>query len=208
METEIPLNGRRLSFELTRLRDLCCHEKISLFALITNMTSRSHALLSLFFALPFLLPVPLPGLSVLFGFGIVLSGLAMAFGKKPWLPKRFLNREVKGYLFAKIFNQGVRISRKLERFVKPRGTFFVRHPGMRSLNGGILAFCGFLLALPLPPGTNFPPALAIILLSIGSLEEDILFMGLGYLLYIINMVIFGGIVFFGVNGIKTLSNSF
>lgn len=199
-----PPNGKRLSSELLRLRNLCDQNKISLYCLIENMTARSHALLTLFFALPFLLPIPIPGLSVVFGLIITFAGVAMALGKKPWLPKRLLSREVSSHLFQKIFELGIKVSQRLEKFVRPRGSFVLRHSWVRPMNGLVIAFCGLLLALPLPPGTNFPPAIAILLLSIGCLEEDAVFMFFGYGAVVVNLVFFGGILFFGVNGLRML----
>lgn len=194
----------KLSAELARLKELCSHDTISLHTLILSMTSRSHAVLTLFFALPFLLPIPLPGLSVLFGMIIFMAGIAMALNKKPWLPKRLLSKEVSSSVFEKVFERGIKISQRLEKVVRPRGSFLMRHPGMRPMSGFIIAVCGLLLALPLPPGTNFPPATAILLLSIGSLEEDALFMILGYIAFAINIAFFALITVFGINGIKML----
>ncbi len=199
-----PPNGRRLSSELLRLKDVCNQNKISLYDLIENMSARSHAFLTLVFAIPFLFPIPIPGLSVLFGVVIIFAGVAMGIGKKPWLPKKLLNREVSTHLFQKIFEYGVKGSQRLEKFVKPRGSFVLRHPWMRAMNGFMIAFCGLLLALPLPPGTNFPPAIAVLLLSIGSLEEDAVFMIFGYGAFVINLVFFGVILIFGANGIRML----
>lgn len=199
-----PPNGRRLSSELLRLKNICSQNKISLYDLIENMTARSHAFLTLVFAIPFLFPIPIPGLSVLFGVVIIFAGAAMGMGKKPWLPKKLLHREVSTHLFQKIFEYGVKGSQRLEKFVKPRGSFVLKHPWMRAMNGFMIAFCGFLLALPLPPGTNFPPAIAVLLLSIGSLEEDAVFMIFGYGAFVINLVFFGGILIFGANGIRML----
>jgi hypothetical protein len=55
----------------------------------------------------------------------------------------------------------------------------LRHPGVYRFNSLTIAIRGLLLALPLPPGTNFPPALGIFLLSAGMVEEDSLFVLLG-----------------------------
>ena len=200
----IVASGGKLSSELIKLRDLCSQDKISLHDLIFSMTSRSHAVLPLILALPFLLPIPMPGLSVLFGLVIFMEGIAVAVNRKSWLPKRFLSKEISAKVFKKVFEHGIKISQRLEKIVRPRGSFLMRHPWMRPMNGSIIAFCGFLLALPLPPGTNFPPATAILLLSIGSLEEDSLFMILGYIAFALNIAFFTLITVFGISGIKML----
>lgn len=194
----------KLSLEFARLRDLCRGSDITLGELFENMTSRSHALLTLIFALPFLLPIPLPGLSIIFGLVIMLAGGAMGIGRKPWLPQFFLKRSISTQTLSKIFEQGARFTRILEKVIRPRGTHFLRHIWVKRFNGFLIAICGLLLALPLPPGTNFPPASVILLLSIGSLEEDVLVILLGYGAFVVNLVFFGSVAKLGANGIKML----
>ena len=65
--------------------------------------------------------------------------------------------------------------------VRPRGKFLAAHPGMRRFNGGCLCCIGALILLPLPPPTNFPPAMAGFVLSAGIMEDDMLFVALGWL---------------------------
>ncbi|MEK6705215.1 MAG: exopolysaccharide biosynthesis protein [Bdellovibrionota bacterium] len=199
------LNGRRLSFEFERLRHLCQQKDIRLHELLDSLTSRSHALLTLIFALPFLLPLPLPGLSIFFGLIIALAGGAIAAGKKPWLPKIFLQKKVSGHLLGKVIDQGEKASKLLEKIVRPRGTFLLRHPWFRKFNGLVMAICGIFLSLPLPPGTNFPPALAVVLLSVGSLEEDIVILVIGHSMFVLNLLLFGTILFLGVTELRNLA---
>jgi hypothetical protein len=197
-------NGGRLSSELAKLRSLCGENKIPLGLLVDAMSARSHGLLTLFFSLPFMLPIPVPGLSVLFGLIIAAAGLSMAVGRKPYLPKKLLNKEVSGKMIGKILDKATKASKSVERFIKPRGNFIARSGWIRPLNGLMISTCGLLLALPLPPGTNFPPAVAILLLSIGSLEEDAAVMVLGYCMFAVNIAIFAGLFVFGANGMKLM----
>lgn len=195
---------RRLSFEFLKLKTLCDQDVVSLGVLINSMTERSHAILTLVFGCPFLLPIPMPGVSVVFGLIIMLIGTAMALGKPPWIPQKFLKREVSSQILRKVFEGGFKLSQKLEKYIKPRGVFILRHPWINRMNGALIAACGLLLALPFPPGTNFPPGTAIILLSLGSLEEDILFLFLGYVAFVLNLIFFAGITLLGANGVKFL----
>ncbi|MGE0171704.1 MAG: exopolysaccharide biosynthesis protein [Oligoflexales bacterium] len=199
-----PINGGKLSSELSRLRELCGDGKLPLRTLVESMSARSHGLLTLFFALPFLLPIPVPGLSIIFGLIIFAAGLSMAVGKKPYLPNKLLDKEISGRTIGKILEKAASASKTVEKFVKPRGNFIASSGWIRPLNGLIIATCGFFLALPLPPGTNFPPAIAIVLLSMGSLEEDAVLMILGYCVFAMNVALFGGILLFGANGIRMM----
>lgn len=201
-------SSSRLSTELKALRELCHEDKVSFRMLLEKMNVRSHGLLTLFLCLPFLFPVPLPGLSVLIGLAIFLAAIAQALGKKPWMPKKILDTSVPNHFLEKVFGYGEKASRKLEKIIRPRGEYIVQHPWVRPVNSYLIAACGLLLAMPLPPGTNFPPAVAIFLLSLAGLEDDILLMVLGYVAVSINVVLFGGMVVFGKSGILYLWNSF
>lgn len=128
----------------------------------------------------------------------------MALGRKPWIPQKLLHKEVSSKLFKKIFEKGEQISRILEKLIKPRGSFFCKHSWSQPIHGLMIAVSGLLLALPLPPGTNFPPALAAIFLCVGSLEEDAVMIFAGYGMFAINIVFFGALFFFGTNFVRVL----
>jgi hypothetical protein len=64
---------------------------------------------------------------------------------------------------------------------------------VETVSAVMVVILGFLLALPLPPGTNFPPAISIILLSIGSLERDAVFVGAGIVAFGVNVLFFSEI---------------
>jgi len=203
-QSQTPKHSHRLSGELARLGALCHGESITLQQLTDAMGTRGHALLTLLLGFPFLLPIPLPGLSVFFGTCIAITGFRMALGKVHWFPRQWMERPLSTKVLRRIFHTGEKIMQRLEVWIKPRGAFFHASPWIRPLTGLLIACCGMLLALPLPPGTNFPPALAIILLSIGSLEEDGVFLALGYAAFVLNVIFFTLLPFLGLQGIRAL----
>lgn len=155
--------------------------------LIDHLATRGHALLAFLLVLPFLQPVPLPGFSTPIGITIAILGIFMTLGKPPWLPKRWLNRELPPGLVTRAVRAGQKLLARTERFVKPRGRWFHSHPWTHALAGIVIAISGIELALPLPIlFTNTMPALVIAILSVGLLEEDAV------------LVIAGGILFFAV----------
>lgn len=156
-------------------------ESVVLQTLLSATDVQDQATLTLIFALPFLLPIPLPGLSIPFGLAIAWLAFRMFLGRSFWLPKFLREKKLSGPLLRKLFTQAHGVAHRLARWVKPRGRFFSKHPGNKRLSYFLICFCGLLLALPLPPGTNSPPALTIVLLSLGVLEEDSLYLVLGYL---------------------------
>lgn len=191
-----------LSFELQQLKKHLNKERISLGELLSFLGDNSHVLLAIVFAIPFLLPVPIPGLSIAFGLVIAFAGGAMALAKPPWLPKFLLKREFSSALLIKILDKAIRLSRFMEKIVKPRGTLFIRHPGIRRINGFMIAICGALLALPLPPGTNLPPAAAIFLLCLSTLEDDVVILLLGCVAFVVNAVFFIELALYGTKGVQ------
>jgi hypothetical protein len=137
----------------------------------------------LFLALPFTLPVAIPGLSVPFGIVIMLMGLRIAMGQKPSLPTFILRRAVKYSILDKIIKLGLKVAVKLEKFARPRMHFLQRWPGMINLIGLGITSGGLLLSLPLPPLiplSNTIPAFAVIFLTVGLIERDGLLVLIGH----------------------------
>ena len=59
----------------------------------------------------------------------------------------------------------------VERLMKPRLFFMTRRIGSISI-GVIVLIMSIVLILPLPPGGNFPPALACAVLGLGLAQRD------------------------------------
>jgi hypothetical protein len=194
----------KLSGEFRRLAELCEKQEMTYFNLTTALTSRGHALLTMLLSVPFLQPIPLPGLSILFGVIIAFAGIAMAANKKPWLPKSWLQKKVSPKLMNKIFLSSAKVVRYLEKFIRPRGGFIANNLWLRRCIGVMIACCGILLSLPLPPGTNLPPALTITCLSMAILELDGLLMTLGIIIFILNLFFFSALGVLGVDSLQRL----
>jgi hypothetical protein len=187
----------RLSEELGRLAQFSQGRDVNLDELIHSVSHRSHALLTLFFGIPFLLPIPVPGLSMIFGVIIAIAGFRMMFGWGPWIPRKMGTYKVPGDTVAKIFFAGERFLCRIEWLIKPRGRWVQGSIFVRASVAFMISFAGILLALPLPPGTNFPPATAIVILSIGVLEMDLFFLILGSLIFVANVALFSLIPLYG-----------
>jgi hypothetical protein len=157
----------------------------------------------LVFSIPFLLPVPLPGLSTVFGLVIGFAGSQILLGKDPWVPQSWRKRQISTHIVARILELLGKILLRTETIIKPRLRFFARHPGFVKFNGAVISFLAILLGLPMPPGFNFPPALAIIVLAIGSIERDGVLIIIGYSLAILNIVFFGASLAWVLEAIKT-----
>lgn len=169
--------------------------KLSLREVISIFGPKGHVLLSLFFTLPFLQPVPIPGLSTALGFCIVMFGSLMFLNRPPWIPERVARMEVEKKFLLRVTAALESLLKKLEHVVRPRGQAYFSKRGVRAFHGLLLAFHAFLLALPLPiPVSNFIPAIVLLLISLGSLEEDLAVVFVGYLMVVVNAAFFGALV--------------
>ena len=68
--------------------------EVSLVEIMDIVGSDSLMLLTIFLSLVFLVPVSIPGVSTVFGTGILLIGITRLFSRKLWLPERIANRKI------------------------------------------------------------------------------------------------------------------
>ena len=113
----------------------------------------------------------IPGISVVVGFIILVLGLQMMVGfESPSLPKAFTQRQIKSARAHQVLGRCIQYVVFIEKWVKPRWTF-MNKPIFTMALGLVITGLGFVMLLPLP-FSNFPPAVTIIILSIGQLERD------------------------------------
>jgi hypothetical protein len=177
---------------------------VTLRDLLPSMSPRDQALSTLILSSCFMHPIPLPGVSNLCGLVIAWVGSRMALRLAPWVPARWQDRPIPGPSLERVFLAGARIMRMLEKVARPRGRAVSAHPWTLVLSGSAIAVCGLCIAAPLPPGTNVPPAAAAVLLSIGILEHDLLFLAAGGAAFGLNLVFFAAVIKLGVGGVAAL----
>ncbi len=119
----------------------------------------------------------------------------MALGRPPWLPRRWRERSLPARLVVGIVRTGQRFLARAERFIRPRGQWYHRHPWAPVIAGSVMAVSGLELALPLPIlFTNTLPALVIATTAVGMLEEDALLVAAGGVVFLFGLIVFGLIV--------------
>lgn len=190
MTAPAPEIKRSLSEDLRSLLPAESDKSVPLQHIFSVMVGRGFALLILFFSFPFLLPLPLPGLSVPFGIVIALFGLRLCLAQKPWLPEFLLKTKIHYGTLALLVEKGVWLASKVEKVLKPRLLFLSAGEFHFRVHGLMFVCMGALLALPLPPGTNFPPALSIVLLSLGMMERDGYFILASYVVAVLTTILF------------------
>jgi hypothetical protein len=182
----------------------CGGETVTLRALLPDLGARDHALVSLLVALCFMHPVPMPGLSWALAALAAFAGTRMARGRALRLPRRLADRPMPARFPGKLLGLAARLFARTESLIKPRAAWLTGASWAPAATGAAIAACGAMLLVPLPPPTNFPPAIALLLLSLGVLESDGLFLVLGYLAALGSAVIFGCLLTLGWAGMRTL----
>ena len=196
----------RLSDDLERLRQQADGRALTLAEIIQILHGRGVDVLMVLLALPFCTPIPMPGLSAPFGVVLTLFGARIALRKRPWLPQRLLHKEIPAAVLERIISTSLKVARQMEKILHPRLRFFKRWPSFGVLNGLVITLSGLLLALPLPPlpFTNGLPALAVVMVAAGMLEEDGAVIFGGYLVASLAWAYMAFIVIFGKAGFERI----
>ncbi len=108
----IALAGHSPKFSV-KLRPLIArfgNRRVSFCEILTATEERGYELLLVLITLPFVTPIPLPGLSISFGLAVALLGTQLALSNKPWLPQRLLQRELSASTLSKFLSAASRIT--------------------------------------------------------------------------------------------------
>lgn len=174
------------------LEDVKTLPEITIGTIVSRGESEALLILCLICILPFLQPIPVPGLSTLLGLIVILQGIGMMLWSKPLLTKKLRDIPISHDKFEYIYKAGVKfdnIITKFSAFKSPVVNTRISH----VICGLSIVLSAAFLSLPLPiPFSNFIPALSIFLICVGLLEEDIvlILMGLGITAMIVWMTTF------------------
>jgi hypothetical protein len=182
---------KKLSEEMEALRARSAEGVLTLREAIVVLGVRAYTLLLIMLSLPFITPIPVPGLSTLFGLAVGLIALRLMLGQKPWLPEKVLSRPIPPGFFGKVFTFAAGIIRFLEKLLRPRLTFLTDTTVLYRAHAALMVVAAAALLLPLPiPFTNTFPAWVIILVAAGLLERDGFFILSGYVVFAAGVLYF------------------
>ena len=185
------IKPRKLSEELADLRTRAGERAVTLREVIQTLGGRAYLLLVLLLAIPFITPIPLPGLSTPFGLVIALIAFRLSLGQRPWLSRNLQRKELPAGFIGKVFAFSERLLRIFEKLLRPRLTLLTDTPLLVQLHAVLMLLAALALLLPLPiPFSNSFPAWAILLMAAGLLERDGLFILAAYVVFT------GGVFFF------------
>jgi hypothetical protein len=126
-------------------------------------------------ALPFLQPVALGPVSTALGFSLTVLGWQMARGRpSPWLPAKVAAWAPSPAAWRRLFGAAGKVLGFCRRFTRRRRTAWVTGEKGRRIGGLLIASAGLLISLPLAgiPFNNALPAMAVVFVALGELEED------------------------------------
>ncbi|MEY3902579.1 MAG: hypothetical protein RL189_1885 [Pseudomonadota bacterium] len=153
------------------------------------------ALGGIVFSVPFLQPVPLPGLSTPVGLAMATLAILRVAGRSHVaLPKRLRERRIDAETMDKILGYSEKMLIALGRVPHwdlGRIGRLLAQP--RALSAHI-AFMALLLSLPLPiPFSNTVPAWGIVFASLAMIEANGIYILASYATLIGNLIFFGGL---------------
>lgn len=199
-------HARRASEIFRALAEEHGADRISFEEIRQAFGDRGYGLVMLALVVPTLVPIPIPGLSALFGIPLAFVALQLMLGwPQPWLPQALLHRSVRHGQFADIVTRSLPWLERIERTLHPRWSALAEGLALRWV-GAVCLVLALLLALPVPL-TGIPLALPVVVLAAGLLERDGMAVIVGSLLGILGagIAILIGIAL--LNGLMVLLES-
>ncbi len=185
---EVPFRSGHFSDALALFAANATTERVDLGTIIQFMGRRSIGALLLVLALPMALPIPAPGVSVIFGIPLILISGQLLLGRRhAWLPERLARRSISRVDFVIFVNQALPTLHFLERIVRPRLDWMAGDWVLIPV-GAICLLLAIIITLPIPLGHMVPGA-AISFLAVGVIERDGLAIGLGAVTAILGLAI-------------------
>ncbi len=137
----------------------------------------------LLMALP-ALPIPTGGVTHVTEIITMLLSLELIIGRKTiWLPKRWAGINVRKTLSGKAGSRLIGVIRWFERFSRQRGGDMLAQQWVVSIIGlVVLLFTAAAFIAPPFSGLDTLPALGVVLISLGLILEDVLFVLAGILI--------------------------
>lgn len=204
-------DGESLAEKMQTTMDRLPPEGVTLVDIRDLIGREGMMLLTAFLTIIFLVPVSIPGVSTVFGGGILLLSLSRLVNRPLWLPDKLKHRSVSSDKLRSGMQRGMKWFRRLEHVSKPRrlkgltGAGFI---GVVNDLGLILGAILLMFPFGLIPFSNTLPAIALLFFAIGLLQRDGVCILLGHLMNIATIVYFAILIGGGAVAIKRLVERF
>jgi hypothetical protein len=159
---------------LARAIDAIDGEAVTLRRLIVLIGEHGLLFICALLTIPFLIPVSIPGVSTVFGLGILLIAAGITLNRTPWLPDRLQDRPIPTAKLKPVLLRGMGWLERIEKVIRPRLTALTEGIALQRLHGLGIILGAVLLMFPLGlvPFSNTLPALAILFLCVGMSQRD------------------------------------
>lgn len=162
-------------------------EKVSVKEIVDALDARSFGLAVLLFSLPSIVPMP-PGVPTVVGIILLIVAVQMVIGREDlWLPGILSKQSFSRKAIVGAFEGLAPRLQTIERVMKPRLLFLTGRIGAVFI-GVIVLIMAIVLILPLPPGGNFPPALACAVLGMGLAQRDGVIVAIGLVVSVVALI--------------------
>ena len=173
------------------------NEQISTFDLVEIMgVHTSFLILLLILSVLNIILAPLPINSFILGVPLIFFSICYLFGfQRIMYSKKILKKSVKCITWRKHIHKVSHYTEKILVISKPR-FFYLSQLHRRLVSGFILSVTSLLIFLPIP-FINTSGSVTMIMVLLGIIQKDGLFLTIGYLLFTIH-IIFSAVVIYHV----------
>ena len=179
-EDGVPPHSEHVSGLLRQMKDTAAREDVITVGNILQLCGvRGFAFLLLALALLNIVIFMVPFISILFGLPMVILAAQLVIGlRAPIFPAAIRHRTIRREPFVAGIDRAIRAVEVLERFIKPRFRL-LSDPRLARVHGIAALVMSIMVALPIPV-VNVPPSLGLVMLSLGILTRDGIFILIGY----------------------------
>jgi hypothetical protein len=190
-----PISSTPIETHLQAILEKANAQTWTIRELFQALKGKGYPLLIILLSLPFCQPIQIPGFSTPFGILLIFVGLRMTFGRHIWWPQWVLNREISPRLLQTVVQKSLKFFQFLKPLIHERWNWLCTGSFLSYLHGVFVVLMGLYLALPLPiPFSNLLAAWALLLLGLGLIEEDGLFVCIAYGLGLLSLVVLGYLI--------------
>ncbi|HEV8338217.1 MAG TPA: exopolysaccharide biosynthesis protein [bacterium] len=172
---------------------LATDKDVTVGEIFERVAGRGYGLLMIVLGLPMLIPILPPGASTIVGPLYILLALQLVVGfGRPWLPRWLRRRQLSQRSVERFRRRGIPLVRRLERFSRRRFRV-LNNPVMTRLAAVVIFSMGLILLSPAPL-LNTLPALAVMMIGVGLLNDDGIFLMIGIFLGLVVIGVFAATI--------------
>lgn len=182
---------------------LATDKDITVGEIFERVAGRGYGLLMIVLGLPMLIPILPPGASTIVGpiYMLLAVQLVVGFGR-PWLPRWLRRRQLSQRSVEAFRRRGIPLVRRLDRFSRRRFGV-LNNPLMTRLAAVVIFTMGLILLSP-APFLNTLPALAVMIIGVGLLNDDGVFLAIGIFLGLVVAGIFAATIGLAISLLQRL----